>query len=243
MRLRLALLLAIAGAVAAIPAPAAACGCGGTASLSAAYEAADLVFVGTVVRSQRTKSWRQENADGSISGGIEPIPGTAVFTVDRVFRGQSIDRLTIVGDGAACNVPFEPGQRWLVYAHVAGGRASTSICSRTRLREAAGQDIGYLDGRSRGRAQGVVFGEILRRVPGAGELSAGPPFQSLTIIAAGHAGRTEVAVSRWGAYDLVLPPGDFDVWVERDGRVVANRTPVSVTDRSEHRLVLLVEDE
>lgn len=244
MSARFCLAVIIAAGAIMRPVPAEACGCGGTTSSVTAFRGADLVFVGTVTRVDGPKPWSRVNADGSVSGGLETDPPVTTFEAGHIYRGNAGQRVVIVGDRTNCDVPFKHGEGWLVYARVRDGRVSTDKCTRTRLRAEAetSQDLAYLDGLERGRQQGVVQGEVLRRIVGAdGQPALQALFEPLEVIAAGPAGRFQVTTDRWGPYQLVLPPGDFEVWVERTGRPVGARQTIHVDHGSEKRLALAVE--
>lgn len=241
MRLRLALFLIIASVAVAIPSPSEACSCAGVAPIAMAYERADLVFVGTV-RSAGPSFGSRVNSDNSVSVGVA-ASREIVFDVSRVLKGNAARQLTLTGSMTTCDVPFKDGETWLVYARVNEGKVTTDKCTRTQLREGAERAIAFIDGHLQGRPQGVVSGSVLRRIADGAGLRVGEPFERITIIAAGPAGRVELPLQRWGDYFVVLPPGDFDIWVEREGRVVSDRTPVRVTDRAQHTLMLMVENE
>ncbi len=53
--------------------------------------------------------------------------------------------------------------------------------------------------------------------------------------------RFQVTTDKWGPYQLVLPPGDFEIWVERAGRPVAAQQRVHIDDGLERHLALTVE--
>ena len=243
MRVRIALRVVIVSFAALVqPSPAEACSCGGTVSSSTAFHGADLVFVGTVVRFDGPKPWSRVNADGSISGGLGTQPPVATFEVAHMFRGRPARQVVVVGDGASCDEPFKQGETWLVYARSRGGRVTTDTCTRTRPRAEAVQDLVYLEGLAQGRRQGIVYGDVLRRILGAdGQPELQALFEPLQIIAVGAGGRVEITTDKWGPYQLVLPPGDFEIWVERAGRAVSPKQSIHVDHGSDRRLVLPVE--
>lgn len=224
------------------PSSAEACACGGTSSSSAAFNSADVVFVGTVSGLEGRKPWSRVNADGSISHGVGTEPPVATFDVTHVFRGSHERQIAVVGDGTDCDEPFERGESWLVYAQTREGRVTTHKCTRTRLRANASQDLVYLENLEQGRQQGIVYGEVLRRIVGAdGQPALQALFEPLQVIAVGAGRQLEITTDRWGPYQLVLPPGYFVVWVERAGRAVAPVQTVQVDHGVDRRLALVVE--
>jgi hypothetical protein len=218
-----------------------ACSCAGVASSATAFSAADLVFVGTVGRLDGPKPRSRMNADGSFSGGPGVEAPVVTFEVAQVFKGGATNQVVVVGDGSNCDEPFKPGESWLVYASKRGGRVTTDKCTRTRLRAAAATDLVYLEGLQRGRRQGLVHGNVLRRiVKGNGEPALQALFEPLTVIAVGGGARVETTTDRWGPYQLVLPPGDFQIWVERAGRAVSPRHAIHVDHGATRELYLAV---
>jgi hypothetical protein len=243
MRIQSALAIVIVGFAALVrPSSAEACSCGGTVSSSTAFNGADLVFVGTVARLDGPKSWSRVNADGSISGGLSTEPPLAAFEVAHMFRGRLAQQVVVGGDGTSCDEPFKQGETWLVYARNRDGRITTDKCTRTRLRADAVQDLVYLEGLEQGRQQGIVSGDVLRRILGAdGRPALQALFEPLQVIAVGVGRRLEITTDKWGPYQLVLPPGDFEIWVERAGRAVASRQTVRVAHGTDRRLALVVD--
>ena len=218
------------------PALAEACSCLGPGPSSEAFRRADLVFVG-VVTSVAGSS--RINSDGSVRVGL---PTVTSFGVARVFKGAAVRELSITGEGNNCDIPFEPGATWVVYASSRDGRVTTHKCTRTRVRAEAAQDLAYLEGREQGRPQGIVYGDVHRRIASAdGSPGLRALFEPLQVIAAGAGRRFTVTTDRWGPYQLLLPPGEFEIWVERAGRAVAPNQRVRIEDGSERRLMLVAE--
>lgn len=240
MRIHLALGVVIVGVAGFVgPSLAEACSCVGTASSAAAFKGAEVVFVGTVARLDGPKPWSRVNADGSIIVGVGlgiELP-VATFEVAHVFRGSPARQIVIIGDGTSCDEPFKQGEGWLIYAWTRDGRLTTDKCSRTRLGAEASQDVAYLEGLEQGRQQGVVYGDVYRRIVGAdGQPSLQALFETLQVIAVGTGRRVEITTDKGGPYQLVLPPGDCEVWVERAGRAVAPRQVVHVDHGTDRRL-------
>ena len=81
------------------------------------FKAASVVFVGAVA-------------------ALDAAPSRATratFSVDAVHKGDTTENVLIETprDGASCGVTFVTGQRWVVFASVARGVASTNICNGT----------------------------------------------------------------------------------------------------------------
>jgi len=245
---RLLALAAVAGAVSAGLAPPGgeASSCIGPVSSATAFRVADLVFVGTVAKVDQPKTLARSNADGSITVSTQSDqPRLTTFDVVRAYRGTTEPKLVLAGqNGMSGDINFKEGETWLVYAKMRDGRIAADDCLRTRLRTAAeaSQDLAYLEGRERGSQQGVVFGNVHRRILDAsGKPALQALFEPLAVMASGPAGRFRVITDRWGPYQLVLPPGDFEVWVERGGIPVAPRQKIKVEHGSERSLSLVAD--
>ena len=220
-----------------VPSLAEACGCGGTIPSSVAFRASTVVFVGTVERLDPPQPWSRVNADGSVSGGLQSGPEVVTFAVTKGFRGVAETRIRLVRISGSCDIAFGLEEPWLVYAAEDGGDIRASPCSRTRLLAHAGEDLKYLEGLTAGRPQGLVYGDVFHQVAGAdGRPAQRALFEVLQVVALGTAGRFVAATDKWGPYQLVLPPGDFEMWVERKGVRVTAPAAVKINDGDERRM-------
>ena len=224
------------------PSTAHACGCTGTLSSLAAVKTADVIFVGTVAKVEFAPSRSHTNADGSVSvsGGLGPIGVT--FDVSRTYKGRAEQQVVIPNTGTDCDEPFQQNETWLVYARVSNGKVVTNKCTRTRLRANASSDLVYLDGLEQKRPLGIVYGDVLRRITRAG----GQPalqglFELLQVVAVSDGRRTEITTDPGGAYKLALPPGEYEIWVERNGRPVGEKESARIVEGAERRLALTVQ--
>ena len=232
----------VGAAAVALPSKAHACGCGGTLSSLAAVKAADVVFVGTVSKVEFPPSRSRTNADGSVSvsGGFGPSSFT--FDVAHTYQGRPERQIVIANSGTDCDEAFQQNEVWLVYARLHDGKVTTTKCTRTRLRAAASSDLVYLDALEQKRPIGIVYGDVLRRITRAdGRPALQGLFELLQVVAVSNGGRTEFTTDPGGAYQLVLPPGDYDVWVERGGIPVGQKESVHIAGGADRRLPLTVE--
>jgi hypothetical protein len=246
--IRLLAVTAVAATVSAGLAPSGgeASSCVGPVSSATAFRVADLVFVGTVAKVDQPRPLIRRNADGSITVSTQTDePRLTTFKVVRAFRGAAEPQVVIAGkNGMSGDINFKEGETWLVYAKVRDGVLAADSCLRTRLRAAAeaSQDMVYLEGRERGSQQGVVFGNVHRRILDVtGKPALQALFEPLEVIASGPAGRFRVITDTWGPYQLVLPPGDFEIWVERGGISVAPRQTIKVEHGSERSFSLVAD--
>ena len=230
----------VVGTWLAAPAVAHACSCNSPLPSSpASARAFDVVFAGTMTRLERPEAWLRVNPDGSVELGFGEGPSRATFDVHRVYRGRDAREVVLTLD-RSCDPPFKVGQEWLVYALEREGIVATSVCSRTRLREEAASDVEYLDGAARGVPQGVLYGAAHQRIIDAsGQPQLRVLFESLQVVAAASDGRRFVTpTDSKSTYQLVLPPGNFEIWVERAGQRVSEVDKVSVTaDMDQHLMV------
>jgi hypothetical protein len=225
------------------PTAAAACGCGGTISTLAAAERAGVVFVGTVSRiDSPPPSDARYSTDGSVSVNSSAAgPDVVLFTVARVFKGPPVSELAVLRGNSSCDFPFTTGEEWLVYGDEAIGGITAYKCSRTRLTASATQDLVYLRGGDARRPQGILYGEVLRRRDGPDGVTLLGRFEPLQVIAANMTQKFTTTTEPWGPFELVVPPGDFEVWVERSQKIVAPNRVIHVKNGAEVKLQLLVE--
>ena len=225
------------------PGVAEACSCIGRVSSATAVQQADLVFVGTVARIERARPWSRPTPDGLVTVVFEPEPPVMTFEVAHVYKGSAAKQIVMIGE-RSCGHPFKEGEAWLIYADRRDGRVATNSCTRTRLRSEAlaSQDFVFLDGLERGREQGVVHGEVLRRfVSAEGAPGLRALFEPLQVIAESGGRRTEITTDRWGPYQLVLAPGEYEVWVERARQPVSPRQTVRVIAGADRQLRLVAD--
>ncbi|MEM7235597.1 MAG: hypothetical protein AAF517_25715 [Planctomycetota bacterium] len=107
-----------------------ACSCANPPIPERALEAATAVFLGSVVSVEtRPKEYMKR----------------VTFEVLESWKGAEVDAIEVVTGrgGGDCGYPFSDGQIYLVYAH-GDKELATSICSRTRSQDRAGDDLAAL---------------------------------------------------------------------------------------------------
>jgi hypothetical protein len=227
------------------PISAEACSCGGTVPSSVAARQAEVIFVGTVARIDPPEpiSRSHQNADGTVTVNVEASSGTArvLFDVAHVFKGLSSAQIAVTQTTTSCDFPFKSAEKWLVYGREGIGGVTADICSRTRLISEADQDLLYLRNAETGRLQGIVYGEVLRRRGGPSGQALYALFEALQVKAANATDSFVSTTDRWGPFELVLPPGDYQVWVERGGKSVSPRSAVHVDHGADTKLQLIAE--
>jgi len=221
-----------------------ACSCLGNVPSSIATQDAEIVFVGTVARIDRTPpiSHSRQNPDGSVTVTVEYVSAALViFDVAHVFKGPSSPQIAVRQDGSSCDLPFNEGETWLIYGRDEIGGVAAGKCLRTRLASEAEQDLLYLGNREAGLPQGIVYGDVSRRLNGPGGLRNSALFEALQVTAVSATHRFVTTTDRWGPFELVLPPGDYEMWVERAGTSVSARFAVHVVQGADVRLQLIAQ--
>jgi hypothetical protein len=195
------------------PSPAAACSCGGTVPSSTAAQHADVVFLGTVTRidSPPPQSSFQYNADGSISGGAISV-------------GPDLVIFDVIRVFKGTQVPV---------IEVVNSTSSCGFPFRV------GEEW-FIYGAEAKRPQGIVYGEVLR-APDLADNVQRAVLEPLQVIAASATQKFTTTTDPWGPFQLVLPPGDFEVWVERREKPVAQKRVVHVENGADVRVRLRAE--
>lgn len=106
-----------------------ACTCAPPPPPAEARDAADSVFSGRVL---------------SVTPGKNGLD--VEIQVDRSWKQARCGTVVVqtASDSAACGFGFEVGKSYLVYADIEKGKLTTSLCSRTRAIEDAGEDLAAL---------------------------------------------------------------------------------------------------
>ncbi|RIX51692.1 hypothetical protein D3P08_14805 [Paenibacillus nanensis] len=125
------------GSAALKPEAASACSCAIVSNVQEAKQSSDAVFDGTVIgKKTASKLFASSSAD----------PVTWTFQVNEVWKGKVAPVLSVTSaeSGDSCGYEFREGQRYVVYARKTGETLDVSLCSRTALYSAAGQDLADL---------------------------------------------------------------------------------------------------
>ncbi|HMB90782.1 MAG TPA: hypothetical protein VKP65_08040 [Rhodothermales bacterium] len=108
-----------------------ACSCVMPPPPTEALAASDAVFLGQVIKTRR---------DGS---GINKGNLFATIRILQIWKGDLEEEVVIETgpNSAACGVPFQKGQEYLVYASVSAGHLRTHLCTRTTQAKNADADV------------------------------------------------------------------------------------------------------
>jgi hypothetical protein len=68
-------------------------------------------------------------------------------------------------------------------------------------------------------------------------------FETLEVVAVSGGERHSVTTDRWGPYQIVLAPGEYELWVERRGQRVTATERVHLRAGDERRLSFTAEYE
>jgi|GEM_PF-5628607 len=138
--------------LAALPSAAHACSCAPPPAPKAALEAADVVFVGTVLAADKVRD---------PNGGLQVVNYT--FEVSHSYKDAK-EQVSVLSNesSAACGRTFTRGETYLVYASASDEGLRDSACSRSRLVANADDDFAAI-----GRPPGDFGGLI-------GEATVGP---------------------------------------------------------------------
>ena len=138
----------------ALAAEARACSCVeyGT-PVCAAYWRADAVFTGVVTDFKKLP----RAAPGALPKAL------LHFIVEDKFRNISVPELDVETlHGTSCDMTFEKGERWLVYAYLdkSSGRLNISPCTRTHRISGTDDDLSYIRGLSSRPPEQSVLGRL-----------------------------------------------------------------------------------
>ncbi|RJE86885.1 hypothetical protein D3P07_17030 [Paenibacillus sp. 1011MAR3C5] len=131
------LIAVLLGSFAIGPERASACSCALLGSVNEAKQNNDVVFDGTVkVKKEPVRLFSKSSAD----------PVTWTFEVHEIWKGKVSPTIAVTSaqSSASCGYEFQEGSRYVVYARNSGESLDVSLCSRTALHSAAGQDLAEL---------------------------------------------------------------------------------------------------
>jgi hypothetical protein len=187
------------------PLPALACDFG-YISFPQLYENASAIFIGKVVESP----WKQDGDGKVVITGRNSIR----LRIERVLRGTEKGEVSIAY-GSDCTFTFLEGEVYLVHAtRMKDGRLAADQPSRPLLLADAEEALKYVEAAVANRAPGVVWGAI--NVNGR------------LVLQDSSARRVQRDVKP-GFYEIVVAPGEYTVWIERDGKVISTRKAVRLT--------------
>ena len=85
------------------------------------------------------------------------------FEVQESYIGVQEKRVTVTSGGDLCGYPFSEGHEYLVYGkRLQSGEIYVSLCSGTKWKSEAGEDLKYLRALSTAPRGGTVYGTVFR---------------------------------------------------------------------------------
>ncbi|MEN3329977.1 MAG: hypothetical protein V7638_4784 [Acidobacteriota bacterium] len=198
-----------------------ACSCMNPGTPCESYGKAAAVFVGTVTgvrdsEQQKAKDLTERRKQED-SGEIDWTPMAYKFAVEQAYLGipgSEVEIFTGRG-GGDCGVPFQTGQRYLVYAYRYKDKLSTSICQRTKPFNKATEDIAFLGTLSSAAPGVTIYGTISRNGdfgPKALKAKSEPLSEDISIAIEGESVQKEIRPDADGRFRVSgLPPGRYRV--------------------------------
>ena len=183
---------------------AAACECVGYPSPAEAFNSATAVFVGRAVRAE----------PGTLKEARH-VEQTAVALVEEAFKGARVGGEMVFKQPPGCAPKFEPGARYLFYAHHSKGSKTWEVygCGRGSDLEGAADDLMYLRALPLSAERNRVSGLIGLYEDGPGKGSA--HFERLAGVRVKIKGKDktyEATTDSDGVYELYdLPPGKYTI--------------------------------
>ena len=176
-----------------------------------AYQRAFLIFTGTVKEvTELTRNVIQDGKTLLTSDGR-----VTKFAAEEYFKGGGGPEIELRGGNTSCDIHFEAGKRYLVYASQNGntGTLGAFSCSRTAPINTYSQpDLSYL---RRVVAGGVrptmLYGFVFRRT-GESKLGESEPIGELGVVVEGEGKRLELRTNASGYFEAFdLQPGRYRV--------------------------------
>ena len=153
------------------------------------------------------------------------------FSVEQSYSGVSGTQVEVfTGQGFGdCGHPFRTGVRYLVYAYRNEDKLTTSICTRTRVFESAGEDVAFL-GTLSSRASGVTINGEVRTSSAEGKFV----MSDASITIESDTQRREVRPNAEGEFRVSgLSPGKIKVSLKLPEKFAASNSEqeLTVSDR------------
>ena len=185
----------------------------------AAYQNAFLIFTGTVEKI--TELTREVVQDGKTVPGSD---GRVVrITVDEYFKGAGGPEIELHGGNTSCDIGFEAGKRYIVYATQEGqtGALGAFACSRTRLLDDYSKpDISYLRRAARGERPTMLYGFVFKNVGDFAKRGSPDMLSELSVTVEGAGKRLELKTDARGYFETFdLPPGSYRIYTGVTGKL------------------------
>jgi uncharacterized protein DUF1416 len=195
-----------------------ACVCGAIEP-DVAYQNAFLVFTGTVEKV--TELTREAVHDGK---SVMASDGRVTrITVEEYFKGTGGPEIELRGGNTSCDIGFEAGKRYIVYAsqNRQTGAFEAFSCSRTRLfDDYAKADISYLRRAARGERPTMLYGFAFKNTGDSAKRGQPDPLAELAVTVQGEGKRLELKTDARGYFEAFdLPPGNYRIHTGVTGKL------------------------
>lgn len=149
------------------------------------------------------------------------------FEVEEGFLGVPEKNVTVVSGGDLCGFPFSKGREYLVYGRrLESGEIHASICSFTKWKSEATEDLQYLRNLSVASHGGTIYGTAYLYIAPAkprtmGRMGTAATGQKIRIQGANQS--YEATVDARGSFTIsALPPGRYIVSVNSNNAVISS---------------------
>lgn len=168
---------------------------GGVEPPCSAYWKADAVFAGSVVNIT--------DAAPEPGGSFKKL--LLHFTVEQNYKGvEGAGAEVATVTGTSCDVKFERGERWLVYANRNATTGKLEVSFRTTRLVGAGEDLSYLRSLSEKKAEPSVVGGVYKM--------SSTPWEGVTIVVEGGGRQYRATTDKGGRFKVPrVKPGRYTI--------------------------------
>jgi hypothetical protein len=129
-------------------------------------------------------------------------------------------------------------ESWLFYTREIAGELTADKCGRSRRVEYAQADLSYFEKLAASVPVAIAYGDVFRRcVDRGGQQQLCGLNDALEVVATGNGGRNSVTTDQFGRYQIVVPPGGLEIWVERNGERLSTEIWVGENPGNRRRLL------
>jgi hypothetical protein len=182
------------------------------------FEAATDVFIARVIESP----WVSPGPVAAARAKPGAVSPDVKLAVETRYKRTDFREVTVTWAGD-CTFPFLEGERYVVFGAVRDGQFFASRAEEPLLmgdgadaytRQQTALAVQYAEARAGGRPVTLVYGrvEIADKEGGI----AGVKVRAEAPASGGWAALTSLGPGPY-SYGLVVPPGDYSLWIERDG--------------------------
>jgi hypothetical protein len=172
----------------------------------ALYQQAGAVFVGRVVQSP----WESRRGSVAVTGQSQ-----VVFAVQKTFKGAVPREVTLTSEPSSCTYTFLRNETYLIHAGWMDGKLEVHQGMRPLPIGNATEALKYVEGAMLGRPPAVLKVHT--------DLAPRPT--PLTLVLQASNDKIERSFAP-GDGEIMLPPGEYNAWLQADGKQVSERKTV-----------------